>query len=87
MPAGDPEAEADPRVPLTDGDRAVLDIIRAQAEGKGITGKDIVNELRKRTPSVKINPSTLTRHIIPRLKSEHGVKNPGGGRGYYIDAT
>lgn len=63
--------------PLTDTERAVLEIIKKQYSGEGIQGKDIVKQMRG-----LIEVSTLTRHIIPKLKT-HGVKNRRGA-GYYI---
>jgi len=68
--------------PLTDTERKVLDIIRAQPPGAGVTGKEILAALARQ--GIDLEQSTLTRHVIPNLKRWHGVRNAGGGRGYFI---
>ncbi len=71
--------------PLTDHEQKVLDLIKAQPPGKGITGPKILTTLAKQGRI--LDQSTLTRHIIPKLKKWYGVGNAGGGRGYFIPPT
>lgn len=71
--------------PLTNCERAVLDQIPRIAQdgqGKGITGKEIVEALAN--TENEIDQNTLTTHVIPKLKKWFGVINPRGGRGYFI---
>jgi hypothetical protein len=67
---------------LTDTERRVLNIIERPPPDQGQTGKEIIAALRKQ--GYLISQSTLTRHIIPKLKRWYNVENPGGGRGYRI---
>lgn len=59
--------------PLTETERRVLDVIKAQPDGSGISGREIIRELNRQ--NFPIEQSTLTRHIIPRLRNFHGVRN------------
>jgi hypothetical protein len=70
--------------PLTDTEKRVLDLIKSQPQGTGVTGSQIVTTLSNQ--NYPIEQSTLTRHIIPKLKQWYGVKNRPGV-GYYIDQT
>lgn len=72
--------------PLTEPEQAVLDVIRTQPPGQGITGIQIIDTLRMRNPPVKIEQSTLTRHFIPKLKQGYGVRNRRSA-GYYVEST
>ncbi len=68
--------------PLTDKEEAVLTIITKQPKGKGITGKCIIAELSRQ--GIELEQSTLTRHIIPKLKKKpYEVKNRPNV-GYYV---
>jgi hypothetical protein len=58
--------------PLTEREQEVLELIPNTEEG-GITGKEICEVLGRR--GIIIEQSTLTRHIIPKLKHWHGVRN------------
>lgn len=69
--------------PLTEKERAVLDIIKAVPEGRGIIGKKICSQMAER--GQELGQGTLRRHIIPKLKP-HGVKNRSG-EGYYHDPS
>lgn len=71
-------------VPLTELEALVLEVIREQPPGQAITGKAIVAALAKR--GVLIEQSTLTRHLLPKLKQDHGVRNRRGV-GYFIQST
>lgn len=64
--------------PLTPTEQAVFDLIPESPEA--IQGPQIISTLRKR--SVPLNQSTLTKHIIPNLKSKRGIRNRQGA-GYY----
>lgn len=75
-PAPTNAAEVDE--PLTDTEREVRDIILKHPHG--IDGQEICGA------HGAIELSTLTRHIIPKLKEKCGVKNRRGA-GYYIPAT
>jgi hypothetical protein len=68
-------------VPLSDTEQKVLDEIKSQVPGTGITGAKICRHLADK--GFPIDQSTLTRHIIPKLKASHGVENRPGV-GYYI---
>jgi hypothetical protein len=61
--------------PLTEPEQEVLDLIAAQPADRGITGKQISNR-------TGIGQSTLTSHVIPKLKRWYGIKNRRGA-GYY----
>lgn len=54
--------------PLSEGERTVFDIIRALPSGGAIGLKELAAQSG-------IGQSSLTRHIIPRLKKYHSVKN------------
>ena len=82
---GQPEAERPKPPPLTVHEQKVLDLIRARPAGTGITGRGIIDALNKQGNAPE--QSTLTRHIIPKLKRWFGVENAGGGRGYFIPPT
>lgn len=69
--------------PLTDAERRVFNIIARQPVGTGIMGKRIVATLH--AEGYSIGQSTLTKHIVPKLKQSHGVKNRRGV-GYYVDS-
>src|SRR5262249_18468441 len=58
---------------LSPTEQAVLEIIRAQPNGKGIIGKDIIKELRDR--GMELSDKTLRRHILPKLRDHFGVVN------------
>jgi hypothetical protein len=73
---GEPQRESPP--PLTPDERAVLDLIRGLPDGEGITGKKIIAALRGR-----VDQSTLTSRIIPRLKRWWDVDNRRGV-GYFV---
>jgi hypothetical protein len=60
----------------------VLGIIKAHPEG--ILGRRIIQELGKH--GFPIQQSTLTTHIIPKLKKWYGVENRGGV-GYFLPST
>jgi hypothetical protein len=59
--------------PLTDTERAVLAVIPRSP--RGCTGKEIIAALAAAADGTELQQSTLTRHIIPRLKKWHGVTN------------
>lgn len=69
---------------LTGIEQAVLIIIRAQPKGKGIQGKEIISALR--TQRIKLQESTLRRHILPRLKAHCGIRNERSRGGYFDPA-
>ena len=73
------ETGPSPDPPLKPTERMVFDLVKSQPEDKGITGKEIVEALSKK--GTRLNPSTLTKHIIPPLK-KLGIKN-ARGVGYY----
>ena len=60
--------------------RIVFEILKQLAKGEGLSGKQII---AKMSPGEQAELSTLTRHIIPKLKP-YGVTNPPG-IGYHID--
>ncbi len=66
------------KTPLTDSERRVLELIKGAPDG--IMGPQIVAALSKE--GIRLAQSTLTRHIIPKLKAR-GVKNRRGA-GYYL---
>ena len=65
---------ADIRRPLSDRESQVLDLIPVGPD-RAISGKEIIKELG-------ISQSVLTTHVIPHLKTRHGVRNRRGS-GYY----
>ena len=75
---------AERKQPLTERERQVLDIIAAQSEGKGISGRGIIAEVRHRHNRV-LEQSTLSGRIVPRLK-HYGVRNRPRV-GYYVNRT
>lgn len=60
--------------PLTDAEQQVYDVIMERGP---VQGPEIIR-------LVGIEQSTLTRHVIPALKTKRGVRNKRS-RGYYID--
>lgn len=68
-------------VPLTRTEEKVLGLILQQPPGGGITGRQIINQLCRE--GFLIDQSTLTSHIIPKLKLHRGVRNRGGV-GYFV---
>lgn len=78
------ETMAERKPLLTEHERQVLDIIAAQPEGNGISGRDIIAEVRHRHNRV-LEQSTLSGRIIPRLKT-YGVRNRPRV-GYYVNRT
>ena len=79
-----PHVEDATAPPLTEPEQQVLGIIKQQPPDKAISGQAIVDELGRRGRTIVL--STLTRHIIPRLKAHHRVRNRRGA-GYYITST
>jgi hypothetical protein len=67
---------------LTSSHKAVLKILRNLPNGQGITGKEIVAELKKQ--KMTLEESTLRRHIIPYLRKRCGVINVRSKGGYLI---
>jgi hypothetical protein len=65
--------------PLTAREQAVLEVIKDHPDG--IQGGKILSILARR--GRVLDQSTLTRHIIPKLKDWHHVRNRPGV-GYYI---
>jgi hypothetical protein len=65
--------------PLSDREQEVLDLIASHPPGAAIPGKAI-------TRHTGVCQSTLTSHIIPKLKRWYGVKNRRGA-GYYLDKS
>jgi hypothetical protein len=64
-------------------DFAVRDILlNAKGEGKRLTGKQVVAELKKR--GQRISEATFRRHVVPRVAVHFGVRNDNDKRGYYI---
>lgn len=72
-----------PSAPLTSKQAAVYEIIAAVPSDRGIKGPQIITALGKLKPPVNMDSSTLTRHVIPVLKSR-GVRNKKGV-GYYVE--
>jgi hypothetical protein len=79
---GQRASESSKSVQLTNTAKTVLAIIKAQPQGKGIKGQSIVNKLDKQ--GIEIASSTLRRHIIPKLKADHGVIYDRARGGYLI---
>lgn len=71
-----------PPPPLSETERRVFEIIDKQPDGEGVTGPEIIELLRRQ--NFPIEQSTLTKHIIPKLKKARGVRNRRGGVGYYV---
>lgn len=82
---GAPLASPPPEPPvLTPVERAVLDILLAVPPGRGILGKDILEELDEMGLR-NTGQGDLTGRIIPKLRSLGVViNNPRGGRGYWV---
>jgi hypothetical protein len=59
--------------------KVALQIVQAK-KGNGLSGKELVAELKKK--AYKVEESTLRRSIVPILK-DHGVKNSRARGGYY----
>lgn len=77
-----PVEEEEPLKPLTPKQTAVLKLIQNVPLDGAIKGPQIIKALGKLTPAIDMDQSTLTKHIIPALKSR-GVKNVRG-LGYHI---
>jgi hypothetical protein len=77
-----PNSSAPQPPPLTDIEQRVLNIIKEHP--KGIQGKGIIHNVRKQ--GFPIAQSTLTRHIIPKLKQWYSVENRRGV-GYFLPST
>lgn len=73
------EADRAGSAPLNDRQKEVLKLIPFGPD-RGILGKEIIAMLGKAGDSLGL--STLTRHVIPRLKQFHNVRNQRGV-GYY----
>ena len=69
--------------PLSEKQRAVLNLLRELPPEGALTGEAILNTLAERNPSHNMDLSTLTRHIMPTLKTHYGVKNKPR-IGYYV---
>lgn len=69
--------------PLSDKALAVLHLLQELPPNQGLTGPKITKKLYDK--KIDINQSTLTKPVIPALKS-HGVKNKPR-IGYYIKKT
>lgn len=86
-PPGSPSpnltAPVDSRQSLTEPEQRVLDLIKAQPSGRGITGKQIVTNLKKL--AIELKESTLRRHVLPKLAKHFRVKNQRSRGGYYHD--
>lgn len=61
---------------------AVLDVIRTQPKGKGISGKGIIKALKAR--KIHLKESTLRRHYVSKLKESFGVVNCPAAGGYLV---
>lgn len=68
--------------PLNPTDRAVLDIIASQPEGRGILAKDIIRNLKIKGINIAI--TTLRRHNLKKLADFYGVINHPAAGGYLI---
>lgn len=71
--------------PLTEHEQWVLDLIAAQPKGTAITGPRIISAIGVKHHYV-MEQSTLTKHIIPKLKRWYSVKSRPRV-GYYIDSA
>ena len=60
--------------PLAEREQQVFDIITEQPDGHGITGRRIIEQIRKRHDH-SLSQGTLTGHIIPKLTQWYGVRN------------
>ena len=67
------EPAADFPPPLSEKATAVYKLLLELPEDEGLTGRQIVSRLREQ--GVFTDESTLTTHIIPKLKRVHGVVN------------
>jgi hypothetical protein len=67
---------------LTKTERVALSIIKAQPKGRGISGKEIIAELKRK--NIILLESTLRRHILPKLAEHFGVVNQRAAGGYLI---
>lgn len=74
---------AAPKPPPTRKQRAVLNLLLALPGGEALTGETILDALSRGNPPMIMDMSTLTRHIMPVLKKDYGVKNRPRV-GYYI---
>ncbi len=70
-----------PLPPLSKKEKAVFDLIKHQPEGSALKGGEIISKLDQQ--GIFLEQSTLTRHIIPKLR-ERGITNRHGV-GYYYD--
>jgi hypothetical protein len=67
---------------LTPTDRAAVNIIKQCSKNHGgISAKHLQTKLKKKGIDVEL--STLTRHVLPKLKQHFNVANDRDGRGYY----
>ena len=78
--AGDTNKPKKKLKPLSERAAAVLELLKTLPEHRGMTGPKILETLDAK--SINIDQSTLTKNIIPELKS-YGVKNRPR-IGYYI---
>jgi hypothetical protein len=69
--------------PLSEKQLAVLNLLRELPPEGALTGEAILNTLAERNPLHNMDLSTLTRHIMPILKTHYGVKNKPR-IGYYV---
>jgi hypothetical protein len=67
--------------PMSETEKAVFELLTALPAGEALTGSEIISRLGAK--GIPIEQSTLTRHIIPKLK-EHGVRNRRNV-GYYVE--
>jgi hypothetical protein len=74
--AGKP-GSADVRPPLKHRERAILNLIPLCETGQGITGKELIDKLKRFRLS--ISQSTLTTHVIHKLKAHYGVEKTAVG--------
>ena len=77
---GKTSQEVQRRPPLSDKAAAVLKLLKGLPEHRGLTGKEILEELDGQ--GAFLDQSTLTKSIIPALRL-YGVKNKRGA-GYYM---
>ncbi len=77
------EKEAKKRVLLPEQERLVLEVLKSLPEGKGITGKGIINAISDKG-GPKVESSSITGRIIPNLKKRgYKVENTKGA-GYHL---
>lgn len=67
---------------MSNRDAAIHKLIAdASADGRGMSGAEIIAEVEKR--GHRLSQSTLTSHIIPRLVKRYGLRNNNDGAGYF----